>query len=112
MAVPATQNLTMTRGDTETILVTITTDGTTAVNITGRTYSSQLRTSPDSTAVSATATCSVTNGAAGQLTAVFSAADTADLNPGYYYWDLQENASGVITTLLSGTVTVTADVTR
>lgn len=112
MAVPATQNLTMTRGDTETILVTITTDGTTAVNITGRTYSSQLRTSPDSTAIAATAVCSVTNGSAGQMTAVFAAADTADLNPGYYYWDLQENASGVITTLLSGTVTVTADVTR
>jgi hypothetical protein len=28
------------------------------------------------------------------------------------YWDLQENASGVISTILSGTVTVLADVTR
>lgn len=112
MAAPATQNLTMTRGDTETISVTMTTDGTTAVNITGRTYTSQMRLSPDTTTVAATATCAVTNGANGQLTATFSAADTALLVPGYYYWDLQENASGVISTVLSGQVTVLADVTR
>jgi hypothetical protein len=54
----------------------------------------------------------VTDGAAGQLTATFSATGTAALDPGFLYWDLQENAAGVITTILSGTVTVLADVTR
>ena len=112
MAAPATQNLTMTRGDTETISVTMTTDGTTPVNITGRTYTSQMRTSPEIAIISAAATCTITNGAAGQLTVTFSAADTAQLTPGFYYWDLQENASGIISTVLSGTVTVLADVTR
>lgn len=112
MAVPATQNLTITRGDTETVSVTITTDGTTAVDITGRTYSSQMRQSPDSNVISATATCQVTDGPNGKVTAVFSHADTALLSPGYYYWDLQENASGVYSTILAGTVTVLADVTR
>jgi hypothetical protein len=41
-----------------------------------------------------------------------SPAASALLSPGYYYWDLQENASGAISTLLSGMVTVIADVTR
>jgi hypothetical protein len=112
MAVPATQNLTMTRGDTETIAVTITTDGSTPVNITGRTYSSQLRSTPDSNAIAATATCTITDGANGKLTVVFSHGDTALLSPGYYYWDLQENAFDVYSTVLAGTVTVLADVTR
>jgi hypothetical protein len=112
MATPAKQDLTITRGDTETVEVTITTDGTTPVNITGRVYSSQMRTTPDISTVSITGTCAVVNGAAGQVTVTFSAADTALLDPGYLYWDLQENASGVITTILSGTVTVLADITR
>jgi hypothetical protein len=112
MAIPAKQDLTITRGDTETLLVTITSDGTSPIDITGRTYSSQMRTTPDISAVSITGTCAVVDGAAGQLTATFSAANTALLDPGYLYWDLQENASGVITTILSGTVSVLADVTR
>lgn len=112
MAAPARQDLTITRGDTETVEVTITTDGTTAVNITGRTYTSQMRTTPDIAAISITGTCAVTNGAAGKMAVTFAAANTADLDPGFLYWDLQENASGVITTILSGTVTVLADVTR
>jgi hypothetical protein len=112
MATPAKQDLTITRGDTETVEVTITTDGTSPVNITGRTYSSQMRTTPDIASVSITGTCAVTSGAAGEMSVTFSAADTALLDPGYLYWDLQENASGIITTILSGTVTVLADITR
>lgn len=112
MAIPGKQDLTITRGDTETLLVTITSDGTTPVNVTGRTYSSQMRTTPDISTISITATCAVVNGAAGQVSVTFSATNTAILDPGYLYWDLQENASGVITTILSGTVTVLADVTR
>ena len=112
MAVPATQNLTITRGDTETVNVTITTDGTTPVDITGRTYASQIRSNADSTTIAATLTCTLVTPASGTLKAVLSAADSAVLTPGYYQWDLQENASGVISTILSGTVTVLADVTR
>lgn len=112
MAAPVTQDLTIVRGDTETIVVVFTTDGTTPINVTGRTYTAQLRTSPDIAVVAASFTCSVTNGAAGEVTCVLSSASSSLLDPGYYYWDLQENASGVISTLLAGTVTVIADVTR
>jgi hypothetical protein len=112
MAQPADQDLTITRGDTETLVVTITTDGSTAVNITGRTYSSQIRSQQDSTTIKASFTCTVTSGATGQVTCVLSATSSAALSAGLYFWDLQENASGVISTILSGNVTVLADVTR
>jgi hypothetical protein len=113
MAVPATLDLNITRGDTETIVVSLTQDDqTTPIDITGRTYTAQLRTSPDIAIISASFTCTVTDGSNGQVTCVLSSTDSAELKPGYYYWDLQENASGVISTVLRGTVTVDADVTR
>lgn len=112
MAKPGTQNLTFVRGDTETVQVTMTSDGSTPVNITGRTYASQLRSNPEIAAIAATASCSVTDGANGVMQAVYTATSTAALDPGYYYWDLQETNGTTVTTVLSGTVTVLADVTR
>ena len=112
MAQPADQDLIITRGDTETLVVTITTDGSTPVNITGRTYTSQIRTQQDSTTIKASFTCTVTSGAAGEVTCVLSSTSSAALSAGLYFWDLQENASSVISTILAGTVTVLADVTR
>jgi hypothetical protein len=112
MAQPADQDLTITRGDTETIVVTITSDGSTPINITGRTYIAQIRTSPDNTTVKASFTCTVTSAANGQVTCTLSATDSATLPVGIAYWDLQETASGVVSTILSGNVTVLADVSR
>ena len=112
MAQPADQDLILTRGDTETLVVTITTDGSTAVDITGRTYRAQIRTQQDSTTIKASFTCTVSNGAAGEVTCVLSSTSSATLSAGLYFWDLEENASGVISTILSGNVTVLADVTR
>jgi len=112
MAQPADQDLTITRGDTETLVVTITTDGSTPVNITGRTYASQIRTQQDSTTIKASFTCTVTNGAAGEVTCVLSSTSSAALSAGLYFWDLQETASGTVSTVLAGNVTVLADVTR
>ena len=112
MAQPADQDLIITRGDTETLIVTITTDGSTAVNITGRTYLSQIRTQQDSTTIKASFTCTVTNGAAGEVTCVLSSTSSAALSAGLYFWDLQETASGTVSTILAGNITVLADVTR
>lgn len=112
MATPAEQDLVTTRGDTVTVTVTMTTNGTTPINITGRTYASQVRANYDDPTAAATFVCTVTNGAAGQISLVLSAAQTALLQPYNYYWDLQENASGVITTVLAGAFVVLPDVTR
>ena len=112
MAAPADQDLTIVRGDTETLVVTMTTDGSTPINITGRTYRAQIRQSQDSTTIKASFTCTVTDAANGVVTCVLAATDSATLPVGLGFWDLEENASGVITTVMSGTVTVLADVTR
>jgi hypothetical protein len=112
MAQPADQDLVITRGDTETLVVTIEDDNGSAINITGRTYRSQIRSSQDSTTIKASLTCTVTSGANGQVTCVLSATDSATLPSGQYFWDLEETASGVVSTILSGNVTVLADVTR
>lgn len=113
MSAPAPVDLTITRGDTETIVITCTSDDSgTPINIVGRTYTSQFRTSQDAVGVAATLTCTVTDGANGKVTCVLPSSQSEDLAPGLYYWDLQENASGTISTLVSGTVTVNADVTR
>ena len=112
MATPADQDLTIVRGDTETIVVTMTSDGTTPINIAGRTYRAQIRSSQDATTVKASFACTVTSAANGQVTCTLSATDSASLPVGIAYWDFEENASGVVSTVLSGTVTVLADVTR
>jgi hypothetical protein len=112
MAQPADQDLILTRGDTETLVVTITSDGSTAVDITGRTYRAQIRSTQDSTTIKATFSCTVTGAASGQVTCVLSASSSATLSAGLYFWDLEENASGVVSTILAGNVTVLADVTR
>ena len=113
MTQAATQDLTITRGDTETVIATMT-DGTSNIAVTGRTYAAQLRSSPDSTTIGATMTCTLTTPVSGIMTSVLSATDSALLTPGYYYWDLQETvtATGVVSTVLAGLVTVLADVTR
>ena len=112
MAKPATQNLTIVRGDTETIVVNLTSDGSTPINVAGRTYRAQIRTEKDSSTVSAAFVCTVTNAAAGQISCVLSANDSSSLTAGINYWDFEETNGSVVTTVLAGTVNVLADVTR
>lgn len=112
MATPAEQDLVVTRGDTLTVNVVMTTDGTTPINITGRVYTSQVRQFPDDPTTSGSFVCTITDGAAGELQLVMAASTTAAMDSGNYYWDLQENASGVISTVLAGAFVVLADVTR
>jgi hypothetical protein len=112
MATPAEQDLVVTRGDTMTVNVTMTTNGTTPINITSRVYTSMVRANYDDPTAAASFVCTIVSGAAGTLQLVMSAASTALLEPYNYYWDLQENASGIITTVLAGAFVVLPDVTR
>lgn len=112
MAAPANYPLTVRIGDTETVQLTLEDSSGAAINITGRSYAAQIRPTADSSTVTATFNCAVTNGAAGQMTATLPASTTSSLSAGSGVWDLQETNGTVVTTLLAGPVTIVQDVTR
>jgi len=87
-------------------------DEVTPTNITGRTYAMQMRPTPDAAAVSLSFTCTVPVGSDGAVNVAASHTLTAALTRTTYVADLQETASGVVTTLVRVTFTVVADVTR
>ncbi len=112
MTVPANLDLTITRGDTEIIVYTITSDGTTPIDITGRTYASKIRYSYDAV-TSYAFNSALTSPLTGVVTLTLPAATSATLTIGVAYWDLEETvtATGVVSTLVSGTCTVLGDTT-
>ena len=112
MSTPAQWPLTIRVGDTETVTLYLQDVNGAAINVTGRTYAAQIRSTADATSVLATFTCAISNAAGGIVTATLPAATTAALTPGVAVFDLQETNSGVVTTLLAGPVTIVQDVTR
>jgi hypothetical protein len=104
--------ITIRTGDTETISVAIKDSTGAPVNIAGRTYAAQIRTTTDAATALATFSCSITNAAAGTLAATLSATTTAALTAGLAVWDLEETNGTTVTTLLAGSVTIVQDVTR
>jgi len=112
MSSPANYPLTVRIGDTETITLNLQDAAGAAINVTGRTYAAQIRSTPDSTTVLASFTCAISNAAGGVVTATLPASTTAALTPGVAVFDLQETNGATVTTLLAGPVTITQDVTR
>jgi hypothetical protein len=109
------RNITIKRGDDYSHLITIATrSGSTVspVDITGRTYTAQLRKALSQTVPDATFTCVVTDGPNGKVTMSMSHTITAALDPGCYYWDIQQDAGGVLNTFLGGKADVVTDATR
>jgi len=112
MAKPATQNLTIVRGDTEVIVINLTSDTSAPINVSGRTYRAQIRDEKDSSSIAASFSCAITNAVNGEITCTLTAAHSAALSAGTKYWDFEETNGSVVTTILAGSVNVLADVTR
>jgi hypothetical protein len=112
MSRPANYPLNVRIGDTETVTVTMQDASGVAINITGRTYSAQIREKASSSTALATFSCSIVNAAQGKFACTLSSGITTNLSPANAVWDLQESNSGVITTLLAGDVVISRDVTR
>ena len=88
---PATLDIDIYRGDDFAHTVTITDTAGSAINVSGRTYTSQLRRYPDSSTVAATFT--VAMGSASSGVVVFSLADAID--PRYRAWVLVAGYGGL-----------------
>jgi hypothetical protein len=106
---PGKLNIRTSRGDTVAVPITIQEDGL-AANLTGRTYSAQIRRSKAS-ATAVTVTVDTADAATGQLVLRLTASATASLS-GDYLWDLQQTIGGSVRTILEGRWTFGADVTR
>lgn len=112
MANPANYPLLVIIGDTKTVSVTMQDGSGSPINITGRTYSAQLRGTVDSSTVLATFSCSITSASAGQLNATLSASQTGSLSVGSGIWSLRETNGSTVTTILEGPVTISQSPTR
>lgn len=109
MSTPGIRNCAVVQGDDYSHTVTITSNGTTAVNITGRTYTAQVRDTAGRLIL--TLTCAVPTGTDGVVTIAATDTLTAALAVGIYRWDLQEVSGTTTSTILAGSFTVRAQVT-
>jgi hypothetical protein len=109
---PGTRDLDVYRGDDFSHSVTFKDVNGAVINVSARTFASQLRRYPDTSVIAATFGVDMTNAATGIV--VFTLADTvtSTLDAGPYVYDVQQTDSGTVTTMLAGDVTVAADVTR
>lgn len=112
MSRPAVYPLTVIIGDTETLRITITDSAGVPVNIAGRAYNSQVRSTPESSAVLGTFSCVVTDAANGVVTCTLPADVTATFTPQMAVYDVQETQGTSVTTLVGGPVEILSDVTR
>ena len=108
----ATRNITIYQGDTYAHELRIKDSANANVNITSRTYTGQIRKKRNSDTITATFTSTLTNAANGVVVMSLTSSNTANISAGSYVYDFQETNGTVITTLITGTVTVTGEVSR
>ena len=95
-------------------IINLTDDVTnTPVNVSGYIVTSQMRRSYYSTNASANITCTITDAANGELTLSMTAANTANLKPGRYLFDVKTtDKDNVVARVLEGIITVTPQVSK
>ena len=106
----AERNISIYQGDTYIHDVTITDSSNVAIDINGRTYLSQMRPYVGSSKILVSFTTEVVSAEGGQVRFSLTPSQTANLDIGTYVYDFQQIDSGIILTLMSGTVTVTGQV--
>jgi len=102
------------QGTTFNNIINITDDVTNAsVNISGYSFESQLRRSYYSQSISANIICTITNAANGEVTMSISAANTSNIKPGRYVFDVKStDAANTVTRILEGIITINPMVTK
>ena len=110
----ARQDFTMWSGDDKSIVVTITTDGTTAVDITAYTVNYTLQTAVNDTTVQVTKATggsgiTLSDAINGEFTVTLDDTDTAALSGIYYHEAQVTDGSANKYTVMTGTVVINAD---
>lgn len=107
----ARRNIEIYRGDTYTHEVRLKNSSNNAINISSMSFSASIKSSAQATSNIAVFDVAITDAANGIMTFSLTAANTANLVPGTYIYDLEQTNATVVTTLLRGNVVVKSDVT-
>jgi len=84
-----------------------------AMDLTGYSVASKMRSTHDSSTVVGTFTCTISDASAGKITMQMTNSTTAAIEEGIYVYDLEITASsGTVTRIMEGKVTVNPEVTR
>jgi len=107
-----TYNFTIEQGTTFSRVLTLQENGS-AMNLTGYSVASQMRSTHNSSTVVATFSGSVTNASSGQITLSLTNSQTSAIEEAIYVYDVEiTSGAGAVTRILEGTITVTPEVTR
>jgi hypothetical protein len=108
----AERNISVYKGDTYTHSVTIKNSSNVAIDVSLRTYVAQIKESSAASASLLSFDIDDSNGANGVVVLSLTSNQTSTLKSGKYYYDLQETAGNVVTTLMYGNVSVTGDISN
>jgi len=106
-----TYNIKIDQGSDFSLQLTVQEDGS-AKNLTGFSARAQLRPTIDSSTLTATFTCTITNASNGILTMSLANTVTDDIDVGQYFYDLELFTGTTSQRLIQGTATVAGEVTR
>lgn len=99
-------------GDDKTLDFTFRLKSGDYLDISGRTYTAQIRRTYSDPNVLAQFTCDVVNGPQGHLICTLSHTVTSVLRAGSAKWDLQEEYGSISNTVFSGTVSIQQEVSQ
>jgi len=107
-----TYNFVLDQGATFTRQLTVKENGS-AMNLTGYSVASKMRSTHDTSTVAGTFTCTISNASGGIITISMTSSTTANIEEGMYVYDLEITSSGgTVTRLMEGNITVNPEVTR
>ena len=107
-----TYNFILDQGATFTRQLTVK-DNDSAMDLTGYSVASKMRSTHDSSTVVGTFTCTISDASAGQITMQMTNSTTAAIEEGIYVYDLEiTNSAGTVTRIMEGNITVNPEVTR
>ena len=108
----AERNIEIYQGDTYAHQLSLKDSANAVINISSRSYAGQIRKKRSSNTVTATFTTQITDGANGVVVFSLTPNVTSSMASGSYVYDFQETNGAVVTTVLTGNVSVTGQVTR
>ena len=107
-----TYNFIVEQGATFNRILTVK-ENNSAMNLTGYSVASKMRSTHDSSTVVGTFTCTISNASGGEITMSMTSSTSSAIEEGIYVYDLETTSgTGTVTRLLQGEVTVNPEVTR